>query len=118
MSGEDVDSFDTGLRESDLDLARPAPLETPWGSFALYVVAGEVRAVQSFCPHLEGPLFQGTQSGETITCPWHLWRFSLISGARQDAGALRFGGHPRLRICSVTHSASGTLVLSPPGVRS
>jgi nitrite reductase/ring-hydroxylating ferredoxin subunit len=113
----EVESFDTGLRQADLDAARPSPIETPWGSFALFVVAGRVHAVQSFCPHLDGPLFQGTQSGDTITCPWHQWRFSLISGARQDEGALLYGGHPRLCVCSVTESARGTLVLSRPGVR-
>jgi nitrite reductase/ring-hydroxylating ferredoxin subunit len=111
----DAQSFDTGLRPSDLDPQRPAPIDTPWGSFALYVVDGRVRAVQSFCPHLDGPLFQGTQSGETITCPWHQWRFSLVSGARLDDGARLFGGKPRLRVCRVSASASGTLVLSRPG---
>jgi nitrite reductase/ring-hydroxylating ferredoxin subunit len=118
MSGEDVESFDTGLRESDLDPARPAPLDTPWGSFALYLVAGEVRAVQSFCPHLDGPLFQGTLSGETITCPWHQWRFSLVNGARLDAGAELYGGRPRLRVCAVSRSARGTLLLARPARRS
>jgi nitrite reductase/ring-hydroxylating ferredoxin subunit len=73
-----------------------------------------VRAVQSFCPHLDGPLFQGTQSGETITCPWHQWRFSLTSGARLDQPALLHGGKPRLRVCPVSESASGTLVLARP----
>ena len=110
----EAESFDTGLRESDLDPARPVPLETPWGSFALYVVAGEVRAVQSFCPHLDGPLFQGTQSGDSITCPWHQWRFSLVSGARLDQSALLHGGKPRLRMCTVSESPGGTLVLARP----
>jgi nitrite reductase/ring-hydroxylating ferredoxin subunit len=110
-------NFDTGLRTTDLDPQRPAPIETPWGSFALFVVAGRVHAVQSFCPHLSGPLFQGTQAGDTITCPWHQWRFSLVSGARLDDGAQLFGGKPRLVVCSVSRSANGTLVLSRPGLR-
>jgi len=114
---DEVASFDTGLRESDLDPQRPAPIETPWGSYALYVVGGQVRAVQSFCPHLDGPLFQGTLSGETITCPWHQWCFSLVSGERQDAGAQLYGGKPRLRMCTVTSSPSGTLVLARLGLR-
>jgi nitrite reductase/ring-hydroxylating ferredoxin subunit len=115
---EEVESFDTGLCHADLDPHRPAPIDTPWGSFALYVVGGRVHAVQSFCAHLDGPLFQGTQSGDTITCPWHQWRYSLVSGARLDDGATQYGGKPRLRVCSITQSASGTLVLSQPGLRS
>ena len=110
----DAQSFDPGLRRADLDPLRPLPIDTPWGSYALYVVAGRVRALQSFCPHLDGPLFQGTLSGETITCPWHQWRFSLVSGERLDSGALLTGGRPRLRICPVRESASGTLVLARP----
>ena len=110
----DVPSFDTGLTRAELDPARPAPIETPWGSFALYVIDGRVHAAQSFCPHLDGPLFQGTLSGATITCPWHQWRFSLLDGARQDAGALLRGGKPRLRICAVSESPRGTLVLARP----
>ncbi|MBK7642645.1 MAG: Rieske 2Fe-2S domain-containing protein [Planctomycetes bacterium] len=113
----EAESFDTGLTQADLDPERPAPIQTPWGSFALFVVGGQVHAVQSFCPHLDGPLFQGTQSGDTITCPWHQWRFSLVSGARLDTGAQLFGGHPRLCVCTVTRSEKGSLVLSRPGIR-
>lgn len=106
------DPFDTGLRREDLDPARPRPIETPWGSFSLYVVAGEVLAAQSFCPHLEGPLFQGTQVEDTIVCPWHQWRFSLRTGARLDAGGcLRFG-LDTLATCDVRVGPLGTLLLS------
>jgi nitrite reductase/ring-hydroxylating ferredoxin subunit len=111
----EAQSFDTGLRAGDLDPQRPAPIETPWGSFALFVLAGRVRAVQSFCPHLGGPLFQGTLSGETITCPWHQWRFSLVDGARLDGLGSLSGGKPRLLTCAVSQSATGTLVLARPG---
>ena len=107
-------AFDTRLRAADIDPQRPEPISTPWGSFALFVVGARVCAVQSFCPHLQGPLFQGTQSGDTITCPWHQWRFSLVDGARLDQGLLLHRGEPRLRICAVSESPSGTLVLARP----
>lgn len=109
-----VEEFDTGLALAELDPERPRPVETPWGSFALYVVEGDVLASQSFCPHLEGPLFQGTRSGETITCPWHLWRFSLRTGERLDAGGLLSRGRDALLVCDVRVGPRGTLVLSRP----
>jgi nitrite reductase/ring-hydroxylating ferredoxin subunit len=109
-----VDVFDTGIRPSELDPARPRPIETPWGSYSLYVVHNRVRAAQSFCPHLEGPLFQGTLSGETITCPWHEWRFSLVTGARVDLAGRLFPSGARLSICPVSLSPHGTIVLWPP----
>jgi nitrite reductase/ring-hydroxylating ferredoxin subunit len=77
-----VQEFDTGLGEADIDPERPRALETPFGTMALFSVAGEVLCVQAFCPHLEGPLFQGTVSGDTVTCPWHRWRYDLRTGER------------------------------------
>lgn len=103
--------FDTGLRPDEIEPNRPRPLETPWGSFALYRLGGEVLASQSFCPHLEGPLFQGTLSGETITCPWHRWRFSLRTGERLD---LHLTGGKPLALLAVAIGPRGTLVLRPP----
>ena len=113
MSLPDADrtSHDTGLRPGDIDPERPQPLDTPWGSFAIWVVDGELVAWQSFCPHLLGPLFHGTRSGDEITCPWHRWRFSLVSGARVDGEP---GNDPPLARCPVSVGPRGTLVLAPP----
>jgi len=82
--GQDGKPVRTGVRRAELDPERPRPFDTPWGSFALYVVSGRLVAAESFCPHILGPLFQGTRSGEDaaeVTCPWHGWRYSLRSGA-------------------------------------
>jgi nitrite reductase/ring-hydroxylating ferredoxin subunit len=99
---------------ADVDPDRPRPIETPWGTLALYSIQGEILCAQAFCPHLEGPLFQGTLSGSTVTCPWHQWRFDLRSGRRVDAACPPFGPDARaIRTWSVTRSARGTLVLSP-----
>lgn len=108
--------FDTGLRPEELDPDRPVPFDTPWGSYALYTVGDRVVASQSFCPHLEGPLFQGTQSGTEITCPWHGWRFSLEDGrcTARDDGAPE--DVQRILFREVKVGPRGTYVLcAPPG---
>lgn len=114
MPAPDPTAFDTGLRPQDVDPDRPRPIATPWGTLALYSIQGQILCAQAFCPHLEGPLFQGTLSAWTVTCPWHQWRFDLRSGRRVDAACPPFGPDARpIRTWSVARSALGTLVLSP-----
>src|SRR5262245_48196964 len=102
--------FDTGIARAELDPERPRVLETPWGTMALFADDGEVLCVQAFCPHLEGPLFQGSVSDGIVTCPWHAWRFDLRTGGRVTLFSLPMPG-PRLRRCAVTTSERGTVVL-------
>jgi len=116
VSHTDPRDFDTGLAPGDLDPARPRPLETPWGAFALFVVGERVLCVQSFCPHLGGPLFQGTVFGASVTCPWHEWIFSLETGTRLDLLGRILGGAKLIR-CEVERSARGTIVLRAPDRR-
>ena len=104
--------FDTGLRAEQLDPEHPQPFETPWGTFALFIDRGEVLCVQAFCPHLEGPLFQGSVSQGAVTCPWHSWRFDLRTGERLGLFGLHLSG--KLQRCEVTISERGTIVLRAP----
>jgi len=107
-------SFDTGIAPSALDPERPRFVDTPWGAMALYSVGGEVYCVQAFCPHLEGPLFQGTVAGTRVTCPWHAWTFDLRTGERVATHPwLPHRGRDRLRRCAVGLGAGGTIVLAP-----
>jgi nitrite reductase/ring-hydroxylating ferredoxin subunit len=116
MNAPDATRFDTGLRPADVDPERPRPVQSPWGTLALYSIAGELLCTQAFCPHLEGPLFQGTLTGPTVTCPWHFWRYDLRTGRRIDGARPPFGHDARpLRIFAVELSAAGTLVLRPTG---
>jgi nitrite reductase/ring-hydroxylating ferredoxin subunit len=109
------DSYDTGLRPGDIDPERPRPIDTPWGSFTIFSCAGRLLATQSFCPHLLGPLFQGTISAETVTCPWHEWRFSLRTGRRLDEGGREMPGAERLDLRRVETGQRGTILLVAEG---
>lgn len=107
------ETFDTGVALEDIDPARPRALETPWGAFSLFRVGERVLCVQSFCPHLGGPLFQGSLWGENVTCPWHRWSFALATGARVDLAG-RLCGRESLATCEVGLSERGTVVLRKP----
>jgi nitrite reductase (NADH) small subunit/3-phenylpropionate/trans-cinnamate dioxygenase ferredoxin subunit len=52
---------------------------------AFFNIDGTIYAVDDVCPHVGGPLHDGTiDTGELlITCPLHGWRFSLCDGTMQ-----------------------------------
>jgi nitrite reductase/ring-hydroxylating ferredoxin subunit len=111
--------FDTGLAPDELDLERPHPIDTPWGKFAIFDRGDALVAVECWCPHLQGPLFEGSRfqghgSGAELTCPWHAWRFSLVDGhcAWAPEGADRSA---RVRLLRVEFGEAGTVLLHPPG---
>ena len=39
-----------------------------------------VFAIKDSCPHKQGPLSQGIMHGESVTCPLHNWKISLVTG--------------------------------------
>ncbi len=39
-----------------------------------------VFAIKDECPHKKGPLSQGIMHGDSVTCPLHNWKISLVSG--------------------------------------
>jgi nitrite reductase/ring-hydroxylating ferredoxin subunit len=48
-----------------------------------------IRAIGATCPHLAGPLDEGTIEGDTVTCPWHGSVFSLVDGALMHGPAMQ-----------------------------
>lgn len=113
MSAGESD-FDTGVAPGELEPGRGRPLDTPWGPMALFKVGAELFAVQAFCPHLEGPLHQGSIQGREISCPWHGWRFDLATGERTDFARPRLSASAPLVRCGARVGAGGTIVLQPP----
>jgi nitrite reductase/ring-hydroxylating ferredoxin subunit len=41
---------------------------------------GQIRALDSRCPHMGYPLSQGTIKDGVLRCHWHHWRFDMASG--------------------------------------
>jgi nitrite reductase (NADH) small subunit len=53
-------------------------------SVAVFALGEAVVATQGRCPHAKGPIHQGEVTGDTLTCPWHGYSFSLRTGACED----------------------------------
>jgi len=52
---------------------------------AVYNLGGEYRASSDTCPHMGASLSAGYLEGDSITCPWHAWRFCVREGTWLDA---------------------------------
>ena len=47
---------------------------------AFFNLGDRFLAIDNRCPHKGGPLADGIVSGESVVCPLHGWRISLVSG--------------------------------------
>lgn len=61
---------------------------------ALFRTPSGIHVFDASCPHAGGPLHQGLVRGDTVTCPWHWWRFRLETGERVGAPTIRLRRYP------------------------
>jgi len=52
---------------------------------AVFLVRGQVYALDNTCPHAGGSLAGGTVEAGCVLCPWHCWAFRLDNGQLRDA---------------------------------
>jgi nitrite reductase (NADH) small subunit len=53
-------------------------------SVVVFRIAGKLVATQGLCPHLGGPICDADIDGDTLSCAWHGYNFSLKTGACED----------------------------------
>ena len=68
----------------------PQRVEASGRPFLVVRLADRISVVSDVCPHNGASLSEGLLRDGCVTCPSHLWRFSLDTGERQ--------GRPDLRI--------------------
>jgi len=49
-------------------------------SLAVANVEGKPCVISNICTHEQGLLGRGVLEGTVVTCPWHNWKFDVISG--------------------------------------
>jgi nitrite reductase/ring-hydroxylating ferredoxin subunit/multimeric flavodoxin WrbA len=47
---------------------------------AVFQYQGAIRAIANGCNHKGGPLCEGHMRDEYVTCPWHGWEYSVVTG--------------------------------------
>lgn len=65
---------------ADLPPGQMAYLDADGLPIALANVAGAIYAFADSCRHEGGPLSAGLLIGDTVTCPWHGWAYSVRTG--------------------------------------
>jgi len=53
-------------------------------SIAVFLIDGELHAIEDQCPHMGAALSAGHLEGCQVSCPWHAWRFDVRDGAWCD----------------------------------
>ena len=71
-------------------------------------VDGEPLAITDVCPHNGTSLADGVIKDACVTCPAHLWRFSLRDGTRQGTAEVR------LRVYGTRLTADGWVEVEVP----
>lgn len=50
----------------------------------VFNVDGELYAINDLCPHMGASLSAGHVEADTVSCPWHAWRFCVKDGTWCD----------------------------------
>jgi len=66
---------------SDLAPGQGKTVERRGVAIALFNVDGTFRAIGNACCHHGGPLAEGELTGTIVACPWHGWRFDVVTGS-------------------------------------
>jgi nitrite reductase (NADH) small subunit/3-phenylpropionate/trans-cinnamate dioxygenase ferredoxin subunit len=51
---------------------------------AVFRIGPSYYAMSDCCPHMGASLAAGHVEGDTVTCPWHAWRFRITDGTWCD----------------------------------
>lgn len=102
--------FITVARVADIPPGTGRTVEVKGVWIALFNVDGTFYAIDNACPHAGGPLGEGTLTGRVVTCPWHGWKFSVVSGQRED--------NPDFEVacCLVRIEGESVQISLPPGL--
>ena len=66
--------------QAELLLKVPFAARVGGARVAIFHFDGAFRAIADACNHKGGPLSEGRLNGEFVTCPWHGWEYSVLTG--------------------------------------
>ena len=76
--------FQTVCKVHDVPLGEGKVVPLGRKVVAVFRTDGQFYAIDDVCPHMGASLAGGYVEGDSVTCPWHAWRFRLTDGAWAD----------------------------------
>ena len=98
------------LGSKDEVLARaPFSMKIERHRIAVFVHDGRLTAISDICNHKGGPLSEGRVRGEFVTCPWHGWEYSVLTGKGPEGY-----DEEQVPVYAVEERTDGVYVQTPP----
>lgn len=76
-----MEDFVTVAKVSEINEGKGKAVEVNGKEIALFNVEGKFYAIDNTCRHAGGPLGEGMLDGSIVTCPWHHWKYNIMTGA-------------------------------------
>ena len=80
-------------------------------TIAVFLHEGRLRAIGNSCNHKGGPLCDGRLKGEFVTCPWHGWEYSVVTGRGPEGY-----DEEQVPVFDVEERPDGVYVATPPAM--
>ena len=95
--------------KAELLTRAPCAIKIERHRIAVFLYNGRLTAISDICNHKGGPLSEGRLNGEFVTCPWHAWEYSVVSG-KGPAGY----DEEQVPVYALEERADGVYVQIPP----
>ena len=83
---QDPPEFRKVAKVGQIEVGHGLPVIANSMPIAIFNHEGNFHAIQGDCPHQGGPLGESKLDGTDVVCPWHKWRFDLVTGAYKSVG--------------------------------
>jgi nitrite reductase (NADH) small subunit/3-phenylpropionate/trans-cinnamate dioxygenase ferredoxin subunit len=81
-------------KKSDVPAGSGRTVDVKGKPVAIFNVEGNFYAIDNTCLHRGGPLGEGELDGQTVTCPWHGWRYDVTTGVNDMNSAVAVAKYP------------------------
>ena len=79
-----MSEYETVGKVEDFEEGKGRAIPVNGRMVAIFRLKDGFRAIDDLCPHMGASLAEGFVEENTVTCPWHAWRFCIDDGTWCD----------------------------------